>query len=321
MKRFFRKILVMTVSVMVLFFILVLINYHFVGNQYKFSYQASLLDKIERLESIEGPKLILIGHSNLAFGMDSEMLEKAIGMPVVNLGLHGGLGNAFHEEIAKPYIRKGDIVIICHSFFADDGSIEDPSLAWITVDNNIKLWRIISIRDYWNMIKAYPKYFRDSLYMKITGTGNQDSGGSYSRNAFNKYGDVVVKPEEGRMDPEVFFGDTESNNVEVPRIGDTCVRRLNDLNEFITARGATMLVAAYPIAYGEYSSFDRSDFYRFKNDLDISLDCDVISDYTDYFFGYDLFYDTKLHLTAEGTYKRTKQLIEDLESWKSQLQG
>ena len=33
-------------------------------------------------------------------------------MQVVNLGLHGDLGNAYHEQIAKLNINEGDIVVV-----------------------------------------------------------------------------------------------------------------------------------------------------------------------------------------------------------------
>ena len=45
--------------------------------QYSGGYDASLIDKVERLKSIAGPKIVLIGNSNLSFGIDSERLEQA----------------------------------------------------------------------------------------------------------------------------------------------------------------------------------------------------------------------------------------------------
>ena len=68
--------------------------------QYLGNYQASLIDKVQRLESIHEPKIVLIGDSNLAFGIDSEKIEEAFDMPVVNMGLHGGLGN----EIGRAHV-------------------------------------------------------------------------------------------------------------------------------------------------------------------------------------------------------------------------
>ena len=76
-----------------------------------------------------------------------------------------------------------------------------------------------------------------------------------------------------------------------------------------------MVVAGYPVPYGQYSDFTEEDFEDFKFKLDDMLDCDVISDYTDYFYPYDFFYNAKLHLTEEGAEIRTKQLISDLENW------
>ncbi len=312
MKKFIKNVLLMTLITVGAFCLLAVFDYFVVKNQYELNYQAAIIDKVERLESIDEPKIILVGHSNLAFGIDSQMLEEAIGMPVVNLGLHGGLGNAFHEEIAKLNINEGDIVIVCHSSFSDGDQIDDVPLAWITVGKDAKLWKIIREKDYGAMLKGYPGYLRDSILLWITRSGNKDDGGSYSRNAFNEYGDVAYKPENGKIDVEAFF---EKTRIAVPQIGGACVRRLNEYNEYITSKGATLLIAGYPIAYGEYADFEEEDFRAFQTNLQKCLNCDVISDYTDYFFPYEYFYDTAFHLTQEGTQHRTQQLISDIENW------
>ena len=94
-------------------FAVILIAFFFrLSPQYEHYYSASLIDKMERLDSIEEPKVVLIGNSNLAFGINSKMIEEKFGMPVVNMGFHGSLGNAFHEEMAKINITPGDIYVI-----------------------------------------------------------------------------------------------------------------------------------------------------------------------------------------------------------------
>ena len=112
MKRFIQNLLVFFGLLVLGMFGMIVFKYFVIGSQYKYSYVASFYDKIERLESINEPKIILVGNSNLAFGMNSEKLEKSMGMPVVNLGLHNNLGSAFHEQMAKFNINKGDIVEI-----------------------------------------------------------------------------------------------------------------------------------------------------------------------------------------------------------------
>lgn len=117
--------------------------------QYIYIYSSSLLDKVERLEMIDEPKIVLIGNSNLVFGIDSGQLEQAFAMPVVNMGLHSGLGNSFHEQFIKGNINKGDIIIIAHTDYDDAGKLQDPQLAWATLENHWELggiwkWRILN---------------------------------------------------------------------------------------------------------------------------------------------------------------------------------
>lgn len=312
MKKFIKKILFLILILCVCLLSLVSLDYFIVGPQYQYSYQASLIDKVKRLKKINEPKIILVGNSNLSFGINSELIEKSLEMPVVNLGLHAGLGNAYHEEIAKLNINKGDIVVVCHSTFSDDDTITDASLAWITYDWNQSIAPIIRKKDYLTMLKAYPTYFKSSLLLWLGKSGNKDQGGCYSRNAFNKYGDVVYKTDDDQMNVEEYF---KNEKISLPKINSTCINRLNDLNSYCKKRGASMVVAGYPIAYGKYSEFTKLDFIKFQNKLSKRLNCNIISNYTDYFYPYKYFYNTSLHLTKKGTNIRTKQLINDLEKW------
>lgn len=198
--------------------------------------------------------------------------------------------------------------------FSDSDEIDDRALAWITIDNNVEIGRIVRPKDYLSMLVAYPGYLKDALLLWLSHEGNQDYGGCYSRRAFNKYGDVVIKPEDGQMDVMEFFSNP-ANEIKVPTINDICITRLNEYNDYLSERGATLVVAGYPIAYGKYASFDQSDFIAFKSDLQEVLNCQIISDYTDYFYPYNLFYNTTLHLTEKGAEIRTDQLIADLQNW------
>lgn len=276
--------------------------------QYSYAYTGALQDKMERLMAVQEPKIVLIGDSNLAFGMDSEMLEKAMGMPVVNMGLHGSLGNAFQEQMAKVHVTEGDIVIVAHTFFGDEDRIADPVVAWITLENHKTLWQLVRPKDYADLFYAYPDYARKAIDLWKNKEGTEpDYGDYYNRMAFNAYGDVALE----RTEQKYTF--TE-NSVTVPAISNVCIRRLNELYAYLEERGAVMLVAAYPIADGEYTP-EPEAYREFQAELEEKLDCEVISEYTDYFYEYRLFFDTNYHLTTEGAKLRTGQLIEDLQRW------
>lgn len=278
--------------------------------QYSNEYTASILDKVERLESINEPKIILVGNSNVPFGIDSEALEETFNMPVVDMGLHGSLGNAFHENIAKFNVNKGDIVIVAHTTYYDTGVFGDPVLGWITLEDHWHLWNAVDYKMMRQLIDSFPIYLKKVINLWSNEKGNLIPTGIYARTSFNEYGDIGVSRTESKLD-------VEKATVQMPSVEDDVTERLNQLNEYFTDRGAVMLIAAYPIL-NTSSTPDRQEFLEFQEKLENAMDASVISEYTDYFFEPQYFYDVNYHLTDEGTVLRTNLLIEDIKRWDKQ---
>lgn len=57
------------------------------------------------------PRIILIGGSNVLYGIDSEALKAKMGMSVINMGLTADLGLRFMIEFSKDYLKPGDVVV------------------------------------------------------------------------------------------------------------------------------------------------------------------------------------------------------------------
>ena len=290
-------------------FAVILIAFFFrLSPQYEHYYSASLIGRMERLDSIEGPKVVLIGNSNLAFGINSKMIEEKFGMPVVNMGFHGSLGNAFHEEMAKINITPGDIYVICHTSYSDEDKIDDPVVAWLTIEDHVGLWRVIRMQDVYDMLKAYPVYLKRVIDLWSKNAGNvliKDS--AYSREAFNAYGDVVYDRANDHR---------EKVDELVPEINEVCVNRINKLTAYLRERGADLVIAGYPIIVDrEPTEQFKEQIGKFEQKLREECDCSVISDYQDYFFDQDLFCDFVYHMNGEGADLRTQQLIMDLEEY------
>lgn len=69
--------------------------------------------KIARAEAIKAPRrILLIGGSSTHFGLEAERLQKELGIPVMNLGLHAGLGLEGILKLVRGEIRSGDIVVL-----------------------------------------------------------------------------------------------------------------------------------------------------------------------------------------------------------------
>ncbi len=310
MKRFIRTIAVFLLTLVLLVSGLCAVFFALVPPEYERIYTSAMIDKVARLKSIEGPRIVLVGNSNLAFGIDSKAIEDTYGIPVVNMGMHGGFGNPFDEQVCRLDVHEGDIYVLAHNTYSDDDMIPNPELVWMTIENHEDLRPLIRKKDILNMARALPRYaFKASVKWireKITGREVIVDGteGFMSRAAFNEYGDDVYPR------PESIFTFTE-DSVPLPQINDLCVNRINELNAWLNEQGAMLVIASYPIGDGEYTP-EKAEYEAFQSELEERLDCPVISDFTDYFYPYDLFYDSNLHLTDEGVRLRTQQLIEDL---------
>lgn len=267
------------------------------------------MDKVNRLKQTDGPKIVLIGNSNLAFGIDSAKIEKELGMPVVNMGVHGGVGNAFNERAALINVDPGDLYVICHTNYDDADVIKNQKLAWITIENHYELYQFIRPKDWPQMVKAYPTYLRDCLTMWRNGTGNGETNDAYRRSAFNEYGDnYYPRP--------VSNEDIDFSPVTINHMNEASAGRLNALYHTLKGQGADMVIASYPIANYEKAPSEE-EYYQMGCEMSDMLDCQVISDFRDYMFDTTYFYDTHSHLTDVGVQMRTDQLIADIKGYLS----
>ena len=313
MKKFLRKLILLPFPVIIIFALWYSFGAFVVGNQHIELYETGLVKKVARLESINEPKIILAGDSNVAFGTNSPMIEAAFNMPVVNVGFQGALSNAFNEDIAKLGINSGDIVILSHSDFADNDRIASTYILWDTLEYNWELYKILRVKDFFDVLRSYPSYWWRSFVFWITGTGNRVPPSVYASRGFNEFGDMVIKPEQYRKSTEEMF---KPGNIKVPQINDICINRLKEYNKFITNRGATLLIAGCPIPYGKFTP-PAEEYDKFQRELATRLDCEIISDFREYFIPYEYFYDSTRHLTNEGAKIRTAQLIKDLQRWQN----
>jgi hypothetical protein len=86
------------------------INVHCCSSE---SFYAVHVDKVARLNSLKSPKLVLVGGSNLSFGIDTPRLERELGLPVANMGLNAGFGVRCMVNTIRPCLKPGDTVLLC----------------------------------------------------------------------------------------------------------------------------------------------------------------------------------------------------------------
>ncbi|MBO5502128.1 MAG: hypothetical protein J6K73_11495 [Clostridia bacterium] len=307
MKKFLTKLLLLVLLCAIVLGGLCLLTFQVAAPQHQGLYTGVIRDKIQRLETLEGPRIVLVGDSNLAFGIDSSMIEEAFQLPVVNLGGHGGLGNEFHLNMARRNIQPGDIVVISTTGYRANG-VSDAALMWITVEDKTEYLSMVPQKSHYDMVKTLPKYMYKTLFLWLTGRGNQSDEDAYSRSAFNEYGDNVFPR------PATTTFAFHPDSVQPPPITEEGMQLLNAFCDDCTKQGAYCVIAAAPVAC-DAANPPVEAFEAFEQNLRQMARFDVISDFSDYLFHHTLFFDTPDHMTDEGVILRTQQLIDDLSIW------
>ncbi len=308
MKRLYRDILLIVLIPIILAVIGIGLFYKYIPDQYTTNYVESMWDKYNRLCSINEPKIVLIGDSNLAFGINSEYLEQILNEPVVNMGLHGGLGNDVQTRLAMANVNPGDIYVICYTDYGQEDVVSQKDLTLIMLSRHKEMWQELSLEQKWRLISGMPDYMFNSISYYISGRGNEpieECHADYSYKGFNKYGDNEIRI------PENDFFDFTNVESRCGIISDKTITDIRKWKQYCDDRGASLVIAGYPIVKTKIMDSEEM-FSEYGEDISKKTDCLIISDFGDYIMDQDYFYDSVFHLTLEGAQHRSEILADDL---------
>ncbi len=283
--------------------------------QFDETFQAALIDKVERLETIDQPKIVLVGTSQLAFGISSDILEQELKMPVVNMGLHGGLSDDFMWDMSLDGIKTGDIVVVSAvDFSLWDSDIE---LSLITLENYRYLWEKLDQKERNRLLpyyftvypsKAVPKLvYNTFLKTPLSLVSEQlliPSDPAYSRSQFNEYGDNIYPRQTlDYMYTRDFFSVSEVS------VSPEYISELLEFKQNVEQQGATFYVITSPI-FEKGLQFDVLEAQQYYNEQVPNF----ISTLSEYIYPIEYFFDTAYHLTNEGADVWTKAIANDLKT-------
>lgn len=303
MKRYL-KFLATTLFLTLLFFEGITLSIlKFPENVFYSSYQSLIQDKYRILNETSSPKIIIVAGSSSAFGLDQEMLEKAGGVKVVNLGLHAGFGNLFPSELAKANINEGDIVLLGYEYGWQNGfEALDQSLIMSGIDSDIKMYTRIPMRKW----KDFIGYLFQYAEMKNSFEG---ASGIYSREAFDsKTGQMTMARNYSMQYNAEIYGTVDISN---PQITDQAKEYLLEFKAFVEKRGANIYFISPPVV-ADCIVPDYSEFDKLKQLEEAEIGIPYISNPADYFFPAELMSNSVYHCNSEGEKVRTQLLIEDL---------
>ena len=274
------------------------------------TFLGALSPKFDRLKEIEEPKIIVVGGSSVAFGLDSELLAETVGMPVVNFGLYATLGTKIMMDLSKANVNAGDLVILAPEmdeqtlslYFNAEAALQGMESDWsmlfhISGENFSELAGGV-----YEYVTAKIKYLRNGLL---------DPAGVYNRASFDTYGDIVYPRPHNTM----LLGYDPNMTIELtPSIfAQEFVDYVNAYTAYCRQRGATVYFDFPPMNASAMAASNTEDaLFDFCSYLYENLDCKVIGNVNDYIIEENYFYDSNFHLNDSGVILRTSLLAHDI---------
>ncbi len=264
------------------------------------------LDKHERLSSLSSPKVVLVGGSNLPFGIMSQRIEETMGMPVVDMGLHAGLGMSFILSEVEKDIHRGDVVVVSleyHHFFSRSMFDGEDVLVALLFDVNRGCLQYVRPRQWFALLPNLCLYAGKKI-VNITPKVEDGFVDLFTRESFNEFGDEVAH-----------YGLASTvHSGEEPALSKTVykksIKRLAEFRDFVESRGATFVLVACPYPEPQYILDEEAIEHIEENLLSEGLSFSIKPQ--DCVFPDSLMFNSFFHLSKEGAENRTTKLMETL---------
>lgn len=278
-----------------------------IPTQFDKTFIGELKYKVDRLDSITAPKVVIIGGSSVPFGIDSKLLEEKLGMPVVNFGLYATLGTKLMLDLSEKSINKGDIIVIAPETDPQTYSLYfNAESAWQACDEDFSLLSRISFDNFPDMLGGFWKFTAQKI--KYSSGEHLDPAGVYNVASFDEYGDIIYpRPANtGFLGQEVVF-----NPEKV--ISDEFVDYVNDYTKYAQKKGAKVFFSFAPtnIDAVNYETYE-DDCASFAQYVSEKFTAKVISSPSDFVYDSEYFFDTNFHLNDEGMKMHTLNLAQDI---------
>jgi hypothetical protein len=298
----FIILLVKFLSVIVAVFIVILIILKPSGKP-DADYMSAMIDKHKRADSITKPKIILAGGSNVAFGSNSEMIEREFSVPVVNFAIHAALGIEFILGELENSVNENDIVLISFEYFLETkgdyvlkkhvSDIFPKSSSYYSTDLRSEVSLLFDrVR---NRLK---KIIKSSAEVHP----DLDDKNIYTSNAFNIYGDYTA-----HLDKK-FEGELGGKGILNYQYWDG-IEQLNHFSEIAKHKNVKIFYFFPAYLQSEYLK-NKTAITKNYNDIINDLNIEIIGKLEDFIYSKDNFYNTVYHLNDKGRTGRTNKLIE-----------
>lgn len=282
---------------------------------YQEAYYAELADQYDRLYETEGKKLVVVGGSNVAFGLNGALLEETLAdmglhYTVCPFGLYAAVGTSAMLDLSADALGEGDVVVLAVEPGSQTMSTYFGATAfWKCAEDKPEMLLKMSGSKLSALVGNYVPYLQERFSIWLQGNYPVVEG-VYAEASFNDRCDMIY-PREGNIMPVGYDTGTPIDLGKLV-IDPAFVTQVNDYCAAAREKGAAVVLSFSPM--NRSAMRDKTDetmeaFFRLCNE---AFDCPVISDPKNYVLPSGWFYDTNFHMNDAGADLRTYLLAEDL---------
>lgn len=281
------------------------------------NYLAAVLEKDRLIRNTPSPKIILVGGSNLAFGVDSKLMQDSLGVRVVNMGLYAKLGLRYMLAQVKPYIRRGDIVVVVPEYdqfygqFSEGDNTLNTALLYAPRDRIPDFVKSYSVVDV--VLRPRVENARRSF---LTGVADlfgmkdkyfpPDTNPVYNRHSFNTYGDAISHLGKTPENPDSIFVKPHPPPSDFSR---KALAELNDIGDLSRERRAHSYFM-FPSYLDRAYAINVESIARLRGKLEREMRLPILGTAQEFVYPGKWFFDTRYHLNELGRDVRTMQMVQ-----------
>ncbi|RYE35799.1 MAG: hypothetical protein EOP42_05650 [Sphingobacteriaceae bacterium] len=265
------------------------------------------IDKNNLLKNVTSPRIIFVGGSNLAYGLDSKQIRDSLHVNPINTGIHINIGLKYMLENALQYVKPGDVIVISAEYQQFYGDLADGETELFSIVTDIapQSRKLLDYKQYFKLLKLVPQFAQSKLqprflFLKYP----QDTiVGRYDRKAFNQFGDATAHWKLSAENPKPYAEMTTSFNKDI-------LQTLAYFRSVVNQKKAKLYIT-FPGYQASSYKINQIQIKQVQQKLQDSFFV-LISTPKEYIIPDSLIFDTPYHLTKKGVDLRTKLLINDL---------
>ncbi|OYW87805.1 MAG: hypothetical protein B7Z22_03760 [Hyphomonas sp. 32-62-5] len=283
-------------------------------------YARATLIKHDRLSSLPDKKIVLVGGSNLSYGMDSTLIERETGCPAVNMGLNGYFGVRYLMREVADDVKPGDIIVLAFEWDNFGKPIEGSGKdLYAIVKTNPAAFAYLTPKQIGEALAAVP-FVAQSKLLRI---GNQAARGELFARKDDNLMDKLNQIESAKSFAPT--GDLighkgvawtgvieQGTKLHTTGIDPTVVPAIKAYAKAMEAKGVHVMVSYTP-AMRHYYDANKTEIDSVHEALTTGPDAvKAPSPPSSYVYDPSLFFDTVYHLKAETRHVRAQKVADDL---------